>query len=128
MTGTGEAHIAFTAITRQRVRFIEAKPPLCRRADHPTQRIVHDVAKTVLRIDEVVAGIHVAVALDRERGATSGAKNAQTRFHAEPGFKRYVEYLDEYTANVSTPPLIEDIAEKLAVLLRLRRPGRYSRG
>ncbi len=54
-TVASEAHFAFAAILRQRVELIRAELLLLGGVHHCQQRIFHDVAELVFRINKMVA-------------------------------------------------------------------------
>jgi hypothetical protein len=73
------------------------------------------VAEPVMRFDEMIAGIKVAVVLKGRAVATSRCVDAQ-QMAAEIGLERHVEELNVNTAHVMTHPLFEDIHEEAAIL------------
>jgi hypothetical protein len=81
----------WSAILRQRALLVHAKPHLLRRHDQAGHWRLHNVAKPILRIDKVIAGIEVAVVLHGQRRAAGGTEDAQTGFHATPHLQADVE-------------------------------------
>ena len=75
-----------------------------------------DVAELVLRLDEVIAGVEVAVVLQRRAVAAGGRVDAE-QVAAEEGFQRDVEELHVDLAHVVAHPLLEDVDQEAAVLL-----------
>ena len=79
-----------------------------------------DVAQEVVRLDEVVAGVEVAVGLQSRAEAADRRMNAQ-EVAAEIGFQGHVKELDEDLTHVVSDPLLEDVHEKAAVLFASHR-------
>ena len=65
----GKAHVAFAAEIRQRVALVQAELQLLRRSEHLEHVCVLDVAQQELWLDEMIAGIQVAVVLNGQAGA-----------------------------------------------------------
>jgi hypothetical protein len=72
----GKPHIAFAAVPRQVVVFIQSELLLLGRVDQRAQPVFHYVSELVLRIHVMVAGINVAIVLDREGRSTSLPEHA----------------------------------------------------
>ena len=67
-----------------------------------------DVAEQVLGFDEVVAGVEVAVVLERDGVAARLAEDADAGGEAAPRCDRGVERLHEDGADVARDPFVED--------------------
>jgi hypothetical protein len=70
--------VAFAAVSRQHIALVVAELPLLRRVDQSAQWILDNVAELVLRVDEVIARIEIAVVLNRQRRTASLAENAMS--------------------------------------------------
>jgi hypothetical protein len=71
----------------------------------------------VLRADEVVAGVHVAVVLQRHRTAAGLGVDADAQIgHVEPVGQGGVEHLHEDLADVAPHPLVEHVDQEPAVV------------
>ena len=87
----GKAYLALLAELRQRIVFVLAKFYLLRRGRHRPECRFHNVAKTVLRIHKMIAGIKVPVMFDGHGRATGLAEDAEARLHAGPHLERNIE-------------------------------------
>src|SRR3990172_3759742 len=79
----------------------------------------------MLRINEMVAGIEVAVMLDDDDVPAGLAKNAERMLHPQRRPRRLVENLDDDAPDIVPHPLVENGAEKLAEGLRRHRLKAY---
>ena len=79
-----------------------------------------DVAELLARLDEMIAGVEIAVVLQRRTVAAGGGVDAQ-QMAAEIRFERHVEELDEDPADVAAHPFLEDVDQEAAVLLAADR-------
>ncbi len=86
---------------------------------------LEDVAEQVARIDEVVAGVDVAVVLERHPLAAGRLEDAETRGAANVGGEHAVKGLHEHLADVAAHPLVEDCVQEAAVVLRLHAAPGY---
>ena len=75
-----------------------------------------DVAQPKARLDEMIAGVKIAVVFQRRPVAAGGRVNAQ-QMPSEKGLERHVEELDVNIPHVVSHPFLENIDEKAAVLL-----------
>ncbi len=83
-----------------------------------------DVAELVPRLHEVVAGVQVAVRL--ERGAVAAGRGVDAeKVPPQPPLERHVEQLHEDPAHVPPNPLLEDVDQEAAVLLPAHRALRH---
>ena len=117
----GEQHRALAAGSRERIVFRVAEPALLLAEHEVAERRLPHVADEVARLDEVVAGIDVAVVLHDERGA-AGRRDDAGIVLAEPAAERDVEGHDEHLADVPRHPLVEDRDQERAELARLHGP------
>ena len=76
--------------------------------------VSRDVAEEVLRFDEVVAGVEVAVVLERDGVAAGLGEDAHAGGEPHPRRERGVEGLDEDGADVAGDPLVEHGDEEAA--------------
>jgi hypothetical protein len=83
-----------------------------------------NIAEPITRLDEVIAGVKVAIMLQRRAVAASRCMDAK-QMPAEISLERHVEELNVNTAHVVTHPLLKDIHEKPAVLFAPHRAFRY---
>src|SRR6185312_11861816 len=118
----GEADFALVAVAGQGVALGGSEAALLGRADERLHGRLHNVAQLIFRIDEVVAGVEVAVVLEGEGHAAVLAENTKALRHSEPAFESYVEDLDEGLADVAADPLVEDGAQEFSELQRLDGP------
>jgi len=80
------------------------------------KRALHDVSEPVLGIDEMVAGVEVAVVLDRQRPPAPRRKYAQALGISAQDFERNIGNLHKRAADIVPHPLVEHAGEKLAEL------------
>src|SRR5919202_2670508 len=83
-----EANFTLTAVARQRLALGEAELPLPVGADHLDQRNILEIAELVVRLDEMIAGVDIAIVLHRERRAARLLEDAQAGALAKPGRQR----------------------------------------
>ena len=76
-----------------------------------------DVSQQVTWLDEVVAGVEVAVVLERRAVAAGRCVDAQ-QVAAEIGLERHVEQLHVDLTDVVPDPLLEDVDEKAPYCFR----------
>ena len=74
-----------------------------------------DVAELEAWLDEMVAGVEVAVVLQR-RSVAAGRRMDAQQVAAEEGLQRDVEELHEHLAHVVAHPFLEHVDEEAAVL------------
>ena len=113
---TGEQHAALTALAGQLLALHLGKFVLLGGIHHFGDGAFAQVAEAVLGIDEVVAGIHIAVELHDAGVATLLGQHAHTGGLAHPIGQRGVEELDEVVAHVAAHPLVEEGAKEMAPL------------
>lgn len=113
---TGETIGAVEAGTRE-IGLCTTESELGRLHDQASQRRFHDIAATMLRIDEVVAGKDIAIVFEGESTATLLGVHAETRAESEPSTERHVEGLYVDPTDVGSQPAIENRAKKGAVFL-----------
>ena len=120
----GEEPLALPAFVGQGVLLHATEAGLLFAIHHLYERGLVDVTEFVLRKDEVVARIYVAVELhDTGMTARTGHRAYAWR-HAAPVAQRGVEQLDEHLAHVTvTGPFVEDGTEELAPLARTDAVG-----
>ncbi len=82
-----------------------------------------DVAQQILRIHEVIAGIHIAVVLHHERIAAGLGHGAHPGLHAAPDGEGRVEHLDIIVSDIPSHPLVEHVAKESPVAFRRYAPG-----
>ena len=121
----GEAHGAGAALLGQGVVLVIAELHLLRAIDGVLQRVRHDVADLVLRIDVMVARVEVAVMFHHQGRAAALGEHAQRRAQAHPAAQRDVNVLDKDRADVVQQPFVKHPRQKRPVLLGLHRPGRH---
>ena len=74
-----------------------------------------DVAEQVRRLDEVIAGVHVAGVFHREREPAGLAVDAHPRLLADEVRQRGIEHLHVDLGDVSPDPFLEDVDQEPAV-------------
>ena len=89
--------------------------------------LLHDISQLVVGINKVVAGVHIAVVLDRQRRAALGRKDAERLRHAVPRLQRNIEDLHIDAAYILYHPIVKDLLQEFAELQRLNRPFRDGR-
>ena len=125
---TGEAHVAFPAVTRQRIPLVLAEFELLGRGHQLDHVSCPDVAQQVVGLDKVVARVQIAVVLDGQPRAAGLVEDAHPGGgHAQPVAQRRLEGLHEDPAHIVAHPLVEDGAEETAELLRQHRALRDRR-
>ncbi len=112
----GKQDGAFAAITRQGRFFIQSKSALLLAAHQFDHGSFENIAQAVRRLNEMVAGIQVAVMLHCQRQSAGLLENAQAAGRAQPASQRGVEHLHENPAHVAAHPFVENGDEKIAVL------------
>jgi hypothetical protein len=100
-------------MSRQRIELVAAELALPWRGYEPCQRSFADTAEQVVRFRIVVAGLKIAIVLDRQRGATSRRKNTGAGM-PDPAGTRSVKGLREDLANITLHPLVEDLRQEAA--------------
>src|ERR1700679_2796426 len=68
---TGKQHVALAAVPRQRVELGTAEPLLFFRGDQLGHRRVPDIAQEMVRFNEMVTGIEIAIMFQCQGVATS---------------------------------------------------------
>ena len=91
----GEEVLAAKALHREVVALVDSELKLPLGGHHRADVIREDIAKPVLRIDEVVAGIKVPVMLNNRVPAASLRIGTRPRQHAAPIRERRVEEINE---------------------------------
>lgn len=76
---TGELPRAGMAFLRHRAAFIETKLLVLRAIIHLTQRRVVNIAELILRVNEMIAVIHIAIHFHCKSATANGRKNANLR-------------------------------------------------
>jgi len=117
-----KTHIAVQAVLRQVFAFIQPEPGLVLGADHLQHVLLPDVAQQVIRLDEVVTGIQVAIVLECQAVTASLIENTHARrTHPHPVAGGRLEGLHKHFAHVILDPLIEDLDQEAAKLLWTHR-------
>lgn len=110
-----KAHFAFAAVLRQGVALGLAKLMLPVHHHNLGQGNIHDVAKFVIRLDIMVAGINIAIVFHRHRQTTGFVKDAQPRRRAGPGCQRNIKNLHKNPPDIMPHPLFIHLNQKLAI-------------
>lgn len=119
-----EKNRTFTAVSWQFVPFVAPEFPLKRRCHKLRYRRLHDVAKVIIGVNEVIAGEQVSVVFHRQAVAASSRMNAQTRLKTQPCLQCHLKLLDENPSDIVANPLVKDGAKEVAPLFRADRPIR----
>ena len=122
-TVAGKEIPALQALRRESVALGKAETDAFFGGVYLLESMFFDVAKQVLRIHEVIAGIHIAVVLHHERIAAGLGHGAHPGLHAAPEGEGRVEHLDIIVSDIPAHPLVEHVAKKSPVAL-----GRYAPG
>ena len=77
-----------------------------------------DIPQPVPGLDEVIAGVEIAVVLQGQRVAAGFGKDAQRGGQSQPGGKGRLEQLNKDIADVVRDPLVKDADEKPSPILR----------
>jgi hypothetical protein len=103
------------ALRGQRISLLVSELALFRRGDELLQVSLVNVTEPKARFDEMIAGVKIAVVLQRRAVTARRRVNAQ-QMAAEIRLKRHLEELNINAAYVMTYPLLEDIHQEAAVL------------
>ena len=106
---------AVLALLREQIAFVIAKLALLWRCHHLQKGALVNIAEQVFRLDEMIAGIKVAVVLQCRAVSAGWSVDAQ-QVAAEESFERHIEQLNKHFAHVMPNPLLENVHEELAVL------------
>ena len=105
----GKAHVTCAAIGWEAKFLGIAEACLLRGFNESSQGRLHQIAETIVGIDEVVARVHVSVVLDSQCAAAGGRKNAQRLRDAVPRLQGNIEDLHEDTADIADHPFIKNL-------------------
>ena len=100
---------------RQAVTFADTEAYLPLRRHQFLKRRVKDIAHSVLRIHEVVAGIEVAVVLYHGVAAAGLGVCTYSGRDSAPAGKGGIELADEVKSDIIPYPMVEDVAEVLSI-------------
>ena len=100
---------------RQAVTFADTEAYLLLRRHQFLKRRVKDIAHSVLRIHEVVAGIEVAVVLYHGVAAAGLGVCTYSGRDSAPAGKGGIELADEVKSDIIPYPMVEDVAEVLSI-------------
>ena len=117
----GEPYVAAPAVLGQRIEFVLTEGSLLRRGDELDELGLHHIAEQVLRLDEVITRVEVAVVLECDGITTRASEDAHGRGKLEPGSERGVEHLDEHLTDVVSHPLVVDGDEEGAPRIGIDR-------
>ncbi len=120
----GETHLTLPTVPRQRVALGLAEGSLLVGGDQLQEMGLLNIAEKVLGLDEVIAGVQIAVVFERQRIATRLSEDAERAADADPRPKRGVEHLDEDLGDVLPDPLVEDGDQEAAPLVGPHRSFR----
>lgn len=104
------------ALGRQRVELVLAELALLGRCDELQHMPAVNVAQPITRLDEVIAGVEIAVVLQHRAVAAGRGVNAE-QMPPEIRLQRHVEELHVDVPDIVAHPLLEDIDEQSAILL-----------
>ena len=114
----GPADVAVEAVLRQRVSLVLPEPDAgAAEETRSSIRCVPDVPEQVAGLDEVVAGVEVAVVLERELEPAGLGVDADGALLTDAVRERAVEQLHVDRADVVPHPLLEDVDHEAPVLL-----------
>ena len=118
LTVAGEEKTTLAARLRQFVPLVLSKLPLFVRAYQFGHGRLQDVSQQVIWLNEVIAGIQIAVVFQRQGQAAGACEDADRSCPAKPARQRRIKVKDEGVANVSVYPLVEDLDEVSSPLAR----------
>ena len=93
---------------------------ICGEATSSSIGVVADVAELLARLDEMVAGVEIAIVLQGRPVAAGRRVNAE-KMTTEVCLERHVEELHEHAADVAPHPFLENVDQETAVLLAADR-------
>lgn len=120
---TGEEEWALAAGAGKAVALGVAEGALARAENHLAERGFKDIAKPVVRVDVVIAGVKIAVVFEHEGVATGFSEDAERAGVACPAAESDIEVLDKNGADIVADPLVEDGDEEIAEAAWVDRPG-----
>lgn len=100
--------LAFTTLAGKRLLLQAREAILLSPIKHLRQAVCADIAQLVLREDEVVAGIHIAIMLHDRCMTTFLSIDTNTRLCTQPAGKGGIEELHKDLAHITLHPFIED--------------------
>ena len=109
-------HFAAAAVFGECIAFIGTEFALERRIHHLLNGVFCDVAYMIVRRNEMIAGVEIAVMLNSECVAARFVEDTEAWVVAQPRFQRDIKNLHENSADVVDYPLIKDRAEEFTVL------------
>jgi len=113
---------AFPAVLRKRISLIFSELSLLFRGHEFDHRCLQDVSQVVIRLDEVIARIKIAIVLQSHALTACRPEDADGPRHVQPACQRSVEIQNKCLANVSLNPLVEDLDQEMPPLGRTDRP------
>jgi len=112
----------FPAILRQRVGFVVAEFDLRRGENHFAERLFLNLPEPVFGIHVMVTRVHAAVMFHRHALPAKLVVDANLRRHSHVLRDERLEVIDQNAADVLSDPFVEDLAEKITILLGINRP------
>lgn len=110
---TGKLHVTLPALAGKRTVLQTAELLLLLTIKHVDERMVMDVAQLILRKNEVVAGINIAIVLHHSCMTAFLGISTDAGRNIHPVCQRAVENLNEDFAHILPYPLIEIAQRKL---------------
>ncbi len=112
----GKSDVTFLAHGWQGGLFVAAKSDLLRCRDEVNQRGLVNVSEFVVRFNEMVAGIKIAVMFKDECRPTSWRVDAQTVL-PDVSSEGDIKHLNKYLADIALDPFVEYCIQEVSVLL-----------
>ena len=104
------------ALSCQRIEFVICPNLRCSAERDQLEHVgLMNIAQPVTRFDEMIAGVKIAIVLQRRAEAADRRVDTQ-QMAAEIGLQCHIEELDEDPTYVTAHPLFEDVDQKAAVL------------
>lgn len=112
----GEQPLADLALMRKTLIFVASELQLSFTVHHRGDSVAVDIAQQVLRKNEVVARIDIAIVLYHACMAAGGTHGAEAGRLTCPAGKGGVEQLHEHLPHIVTHPLVEDGTAETGIL------------
>lgn len=107
---------AHKALARQRIPFLGTELKLAGQSSHLRQRSGIHIAEIILRVDEMVAGIHIPIMLHHESIPTGLIEGTDSRRHSHVVGEGGIKDLDVVPSDIVSYPFIENGIEELPIL------------
>lgn len=127
LTIASKEPLALATLLGESIALHSTKSLLFRAIHHLHQMLLAKVAQLILREDEMVATVDIAIEFHDTRMTTRVSHSAYARNHSTPVAERGIEELDKHLAYITmTDPLVEDCTKELTPLTRTYIEGSRS--